>query len=256
MPGRRAGANLRQPSEHLLVYNWLGIIQQWLFPPTCLLCGAHATTGKDLCAGCERTLPFIRSSCVCCALPLAISGHGVCGECLVHPPAFDSATAPLRYREPVRHMIQALKFHRRYPHARLLGGLLAESLSERSDLPDWLIPVPLHPDRFRARGFNPSAEIARELGRRLQLPLETRSAMRTRATASQVGLSAVDRVRNLRRAFAVKPSFHARHVAIIDDVMTTGSTVGELAKALRAAGAERIEVWVCARATLAPPDPG
>jgi len=232
------------------VNNWSRIIQQWLFPPTCLLCGAPGLAGRDLCAGCAHDLPYLDANCIRCALPLAVPGSAVCGNCLRHPPSFDQTHAALTYREPVRHMVHALKFHRRYPFARLLGSLLADSLAGRADLPERLIPVPLHRHRFSQRGFNPSAEIARDLGRRLSIPLDNGAVSRQRATVSQVGLTAEARARNVRRAFTVRSPFSWRHVAIIDDVMTTGSTVNELATALRHAGAERIEVWVCARASL------
>ncbi|MGY6215499.1 double zinc ribbon domain-containing protein [Methylolobus aquaticus] len=231
-----------------MVYNWPGIIQQWLFPPTCLLCGAHATTGQDLCAGCERTLPFIRSSCVCCALPLTLSEQAVCGHCLRHPPDFDSAFALLVYRDPVRYLIHELKFRRQYPMARLLGGLLAAGIEGTRPVPELLVPVPLHPRRLRERGFNPSLEIAREVGRHLGVDIGTEVVTRTRPTASQAGLPASQRARNVRGAFSAKKDIQRRHVAIIDDVMTTGATAGEIARTLRQAGVETIEVWACARA--------
>lgn len=183
-----------------------------------------------------------------CALPLAVDGPATCGACLQHPPAFDRTEAPLAYREPVRYMVQALKFHRRHPFARLLGALLAATLSERGGLPERLIPVPLHPGRFRERGFNPSAEIARVIGRNLGITLETRAVTRCRPTAPQVGLTAQERARNVRRAFAVNGTFQARHVAIVDDVMTTGASLDELAATLKRAGAARVECWVVARA--------
>lgn len=235
--------------------NWREIIQDWLFPPTCLLCGAAGLPGRDLCPGCARELPYLRSRCMRCALPLAVSEPAICGACLQRPPAFDSAEALLAYREPVRHMVHALKFHRRYAFARLLGTLLADAMASRIELPERLIPVPLHPTRFRERGFNPSAEIAREISHRTGVRLEMRCIRRCRPTAPQVGLPAVERARNVRGAFAVSPGFRGAHVAIVDDVMTTGSTVNELAKALRRAGVERIEVWACARASLDRSDP-
>lgn len=239
----------RQLQNMISVNDCLKIIQEWLFPPTCLLCGDAGTAGRDLCAPCADELPYLRTCCSRCALPLELDGPTLCGRCLAQPPSFDTAFALLAYREPVRHLVHALKFHRQYPHARLLGALLADALTGRIDVPELLIPVPLHTSRFRQRGFNHSAEIAREVSRRLAIPLDTRVVGRSRATPPQVGLSAVERARNVKKAFALRGSFPARHVAIIDDVMSTGSTVNELAGTLRKGGAERIEVWVCARAS-------
>lgn len=232
--------------------NWPKIIQEWLFPPTCLLCGDPGLPGRDLCEPCARELPYLRRACARCALPLALDGQPICGRCLTNPPSFDATYAPLLYRQPVRHLVQALKFHRHYAHARLLGLLLAESLAHRGTFPELVLPVPLHASRLRQRGFNHSAEIAREVARRLAIPLAVGVVARCRATPPQVGLTAKARTRNVRHAFAVTRPLRARHVAILDDVMTTGSTVNELAGVLRTAGVERIDIWVCARASLDP----
>jgi ComF family protein len=177
-------------------------------------------------------------------------GAGICGRCVDTPPCFDVSFAPLAYVEPVRYMVAGLKFRRHQVHARLLGTLLADTMAGREVYPDVLIPVPLHPSRLRERRFNPSAEIARVVSHRLAIPLDLRSARRLRATPRQVGLPADQRARNVRNAFGVSPGLLARRVAIIDDVMTTGATVNELARSLRKVGVERIEVWACARALL------
>jgi ComF family protein len=229
------------------VNNWPRIIQNWLYPPTCLLCDDPGQPGLDLCEPCARTLPYIAVACPRCAVPLAVSTPQVCGRCQKKSPVFDTAFAPLRYQEPVRHLIRSLKFGARYPAARLLGTLLAEALHDRPNRPEALIPVPLHRSRYRERGFNQAAEIARVVSRRLGIPLDLTSCTRIRTTPAQARLSAKERRENLRNAFAVRPGLNYRHVAILDDVVTTGTTADELAKVLRKAGAERIEVWACAR---------
>lgn len=228
--------------------HWLSVIEHWLYPPTCLLCGDAGEGGLDLCGGCLESLPRIQEACTRCALPLAHPGfNGLCGECQQTPPAYDAALALFHYQQPVRHLIQALKFGGRLDCARTLGRLLAEHLAEHPHRPDALVPVPLHPRRYRERGFNQSAEIALELSRRLAIPLHASLCTRIRHTPAQAGLSARQRRVNVQRAFQVADTGLPRHVAIVDDVVTTGTTVNELARTLRAAGVVCIQVWAVAR---------
>lgn len=181
-------------------------------------------------------------------MPLTTSAALVCGECQQHPPTFDSAFAPLLYQPPVDFLVKELKFHGRLAVAELLGRWLAEALKNRTDaLPECIIPVPLHLTRLRERGFNQALEIAQPVARRLAIALRFDSVRRIIPTVPQSQLDAQMRRTNVQGAFMVNRPIQARHVAIIDDVTTTGSTVTEIAKALRAAGVERIEVWVCAR---------
>jgi ComF family protein len=230
------------------VNNWPRIIQDWFYPPTCLLCGDPGAAGIDLCPACIRSLPYNKVACPRCALAIESEHPYPCGQCQKKPPAFDAAFAPFHYREPIRHLVHALKFGARYPSARVLGTLLAEGLRERKDLPSAIIPVPLHPHRYRERGFNQAAEIAETVSDLLKIPPDLKTCRRIRHTAAQAELSAKERRKNLRHAFATEKPIRHRHVAILDDVVTTGTTVNEMAKALRRAGAERIEVWACARA--------
>lgn len=159
--------------------------------------------------------------------------------------------AVFRYEEPVRYLIRGLKFNARYSHARLLGSLLADRVGRLTRPPEAIIPVPLHPSRYRERGFNQSLDIARAVARETGIPADPAACRRVLATNAQTGLTARERRRNIRRAFAVVKPLPYRHVAILDDVVTTGATAWELAKTLRRAGvAECIEVWACARAIL------
>ncbi|WP_348758999.1 ComF family protein [Candidatus Methylocalor cossyra] len=236
----------RQLRTRSSVNDWPNIIQDWLYPPTCLLCGDPGQRGRDLCRPCADALPYLRRACPRCALPHAEAGP--CAACRADPPAFDRAFALFHYQAPVDHLIRALKFGARHPCARLLGTLLADGLEGRGARPEALIPVPLHARRYRQRGFNQTVEIARTVARRLGITLDLGSCRRVRATAPQAQLSARERHENLRAAFAVRPGVGYRHVAIIDDVVTTGATANALAQALRDAGVETIEVWSCARA--------
>jgi ComF family protein len=148
----------------------------------------------------------------------------------------------------MRHLIAGLKFSADYKNARLLGRLLAEELTQTPQLPDCLIPVPLHKARYRQRGFNQSIEIARAVGNALHIPVDVNSCIRHRDTPHQTQLTAKQRRTNMKNAFSIIKQITAQHIAIVDDVMTTGSTVHELAVVLKKAGVARVDVWVCARA--------
>lgn len=126
--------------------------------------------------------------------------------------------------------------------------LLADHLKQTADRPDLILPVPLHKARYRQRGFNQAIEIARIVGRELQTPLDLTSCKRNRDTPHQTRLPAKKRRKNLKNAFSIIKPIHAQHIAILDDVMTTGSTAHELAYVLKKAGVGRVDVWVCARA--------
>lgn len=145
-------------------------------------------------------------------------------------------------------MIQGLKYRRDLMYGRVLGSLLADHLAGRHTRPELVIPVPLAPRRFRERGFNQARELARPVCRSLGLRLRSDLVVRHRETREQAALERAERLKNTQRAFSLVAPLNARHVAIVDDVVTTGSTVNEIAKILRDAGVEWIEVWAVARA--------
>lgn len=229
------------------MYNWLNIIQDYLLPPTCILCNHEGWQDLDLCYSCYTQLVKNTRCCYHCAGVLAIDVP-LCGRCLSHPPAFDVTYAPFLHYDAMRYLIAGLKFNAEYKNARLLGLLLAERVKQYSPLPDCLLPVPLHKARYRERGFNQSIEIARVAGKALQIPVTVNSCVRHRDTPHQTTLTAKQRRTNVKNAFSMCQPITARHIAIVDDVMTTGSTVSELAVVLKNAGVERVDVWVCARA--------
>lgn len=231
-----------------MVYAWLNNVQRHFYPSTCLICG-HGAAGQtqDLCAPCHAALPWQTAACRRCAAPLTVSDTE-CGQCLRRPPPFQAATSALNYRFPVDRLLQHYKFQGQLAVGRLLGELLADRLAERDEpLPAQIVPVPLHPARLAERGFNQVAELARPLVQRLGLNVAHDLCHRVRDTAHQARLAAPERRRNLRGAFEVRGPSPA-HLAILDDIITTGSTVTELARVLRRAGATRIEVWSVARA--------
>jgi ComF family protein len=229
-----------------MVYKWLVSAQVRLFPPLCLLCRARTSETDGICPGCREGLPLPGRTCPRCAAVCA--GPGLCGRCQRRLPAFDATLAAFPYAPPIAQLVHQLKYHRRLDCGRLLGLLLAEAV-ERAEtaLPELIVPVPLHSARLRRRGYNQALEIARPLSRRLGVPLATRAARRLRPTPPQTELAPRSRRRNVHGAFSAA-DVDGTHVAVVDDVMTTGSTVDALAHALHQAGAEKVEVWVVARA--------
>jgi ComF family protein len=220
-----------------------------LLPPHCLLCGAPGDGERDLCRGCAGDLPLNRIACVRCALPLTTAA-ALCGECLRSEPAFASAFVPLVYAHPTDLLLTRLKFSRNLAAGRVLTQLWLDAyVTTAHTLPQALIPVPLHVTRLRERGFNQAREIAKPIADALQVPLFDAALVRVRATSPQSDLDAAARRRNLRGAFEAADGVSAlRHVALVDDVMTTGTTVRECARVLTRAGVARVDIWAVARA--------
>ncbi|MDN5848529.1 MAG: ComF family protein [Nitrococcus sp.] len=227
------------------VYRWLDRAHTALYPMRCRLCASPASAGLELCRNCAAELPWLHSHCRQCALPLVNAGEErLCGSCLRRPPPFQRVRAPFRYSHPVDGLIKALKYGADLAAARLLGDLLADYLSRRQvAVPDVVIPVPLHPRGLSQRGFNQALELARRLG----VPLAPQLVRRSRETAAQSRLGGRARRNNMLGAFQVTARRMPAHVAVVDDVLTTGATATELARVLRRAGAERVEIWVAAR---------
>jgi ComF family protein len=230
----------------------LKYLEQVLFPPTCVLCtGPGQADGIDLCAGCTGDLLINSNACPRCGEQLAVSTVTLlCGACLRKPPRYHSTHCAYRYSYPIDHLVRALKYHDRLAYARVLGELLARSLIKVrvEPWPELLVPVPLANHRYRERGYNQANEVAEQLQNRLGIPLRADLLDRKRATREQAGLDRSSRRKNVRNAFAMREPLSVKHVAIVDDVVTTGSTVNEIARVLKRAGAETIEVWAVARA--------
>lgn len=213
----------------------------------CQLCGDVAS---GLCAPCREALPHNLQPCPVCAQPLPDHApiDTPCARCQHDPPIFDRVIAPLSYRFPVDDLIAGLKYHHRLHLAAPLAGCLAQAIARSSEIewPDAVMPVPMPARRLRERGFNQAAELARVLGRELELTITTDLVRRVGTARRQRGLVRADRQRNLRGTF-VTTRRPPRHVAIVDDVVTTGATANEISRVLRTAGAERIEIWSVAR---------
>jgi len=223
----------------------------------CLLCDEPADTALPLCGSCEAELPWLGGQCLVCALPLPSAGLS-CGACLKRPPAFSRVEAPWRYAFPIDALVTRFKHQAKWPLGRLLAGLMSQhllhSFTEGLPRPECLLPVPLAAKRLRRRGFNQATLLARWLSQSLQLPLEERLLQRIQDTPAQQELDAAARRRNLRRAFALAPgsTIEGRHLALVDDVLTTGATAESLARLLKKAGAARVDVYCLART----PKPG
>lgn len=234
-----------------IVNKWIEYARTYVYPPTCAMCGHASNTRLDICSQCYGTLPHNLSACSQCGLPLeSASSETLCGQCLKSGHSFDKAFSLFQYSSPIDHFIQALKFNGKLHFASLLGNLLADALANRpaESLPEVIIPVPLHSSRQRARGFNQAVEIARPVSTALNIPLNYHSCIRTRPTIAQSTLNARKRRSNILGAFAVKRKINIKNIAILDDVITTGHTVNELARTLKQHGAHNIEVWSIARA--------
>jgi ComF family protein len=216
-----------------------------LFPIPCLLCGLPANR-QALCDDCINGLPRLGPACRRCASPL--DSAEVCGRCLQRPPVQDRSFSLLRYQQSARRCITAFKYQQQIQLSRLFTQMMAAELSQRDDLPQSLIPIPLHARRIRQRGYNQSAELSRSLSNILGIAHQPDLLSRVRNTKPQSMLSFQQRRSNMRQAFQCRAHAVPAHIAIIDDVMTSGHTCSEAAKVLKAQGAEIIEVWTIARA--------
>jgi len=211
------------------------------FPRSCLLCQAQH---GPLCQSCHADLPWQpQNCCPVCAQPTP--GGNTCGHCLKETPAFDRTQALFAYGFPVDRLIQRLKYTENLALAPFFGALLAEHVNNQPDI--WL-PMPLHANRLKERGFNQAVEITRELSRLTGIAMQPSWADRVRDTPPQAGLKRDARRKNMRGAFTCKPDVSGLHIGIVDDVMTTGSTLDALAETLKLAGAKEVSCLVVARA--------
>lgn len=221
--------------------NWQQIARtQW--SARCLLCGAPSPA-RGLCPGCWTDLPWMTGPvCRCCAHPLP--APGLCGRCLADPPHYDGVIAACRYEFPLDGLIQACKYGGQLAAAGALAAVLGDRRPQR---PDLIVPMPLSAQRLRERGFNQALELARSVVRVTGVPVDAALCVKTRDTPPQTRLPWKARRKNIRGAFVVQGSLAGRHVVVVDDVLTTGATLSELARNLKHAGAATVTGWVVAR---------
>lgn len=235
-----------QPWLKALVYKCIDINH------SCSLCDELAEQPYPLCVACEQELPWLREYCLRSALPLPMGGL-TCGQCSRRAPAFEQVVALWHYGFPVDTLISRFKHNRQWPLGRLMAEMLSSGLQHRYAeglaRPDLLLPVPLARRRQRERGFNQAGLLARWLSKRLAIALNERLLQRTRETPAQQSLDAKARRRNLQRAFALVDEgvIEGLHVAVVDDVLTTGATAQAIAALLRGAGARQVDVYCLAR---------
>jgi ComF family protein len=218
-------------------------------PSLCAVCRGWGT--QSVCTACTERFAQEVPRCERCALQVP-AGVRVCGACLVDPPVFDSALAGVDYAHPWSALITQFKFHEALDLAQALAALLqAAQQRAASPLPHLLLPVPLSTQRLRERGFNQAWELTRRLARALHAQTDAHLLLRVKDSPHQLALPPEQRTANVRGVFAVEPlrraELHGRTVAVIDDVMTTGATFGEIARVLKQAGASRVEAWALAR---------
>ena len=250
----------------------LSYLKQAIFKQNCILCAAnisehnskispnHVRAENDalqantqaVCRACLEDLPWHpANSCPQCGLE---SSAMVCGSCLNSPPDFDAAHAVFLYQFPIDAMMQRFK----YGNSLNIGDSFGQFLSKKINLVssnlnhiDVVIPMPMHPARIKARGFNQALEIAKVLTKNCKEKLDFKSVERIILTPPQASLPLKERVKNIKGAFKVKADkpdkIQGKRIAIVDDVMTSGASLNELAKTLKEAGAAHVECWVVAR---------
>ena len=213
-----------------------------LLPQHCLLCTADATQ-RPVCDACFNHLPVLTAvRCPQCATPTP-RGE-ICGACLAEPPAFDTVTATYQYAWPLTTLIQQFK----YSGNLALAHVLAESMAVAERAPvDLIVPMPLGPARLRERGFNQALELARFAGTQTRIPIIVGACRRVDDRPPQASLPWRERAKNIRGAFVYNADLSGKKIAVVDDVMTTGATMHEIARTLRKAGAVEVHGWVVAR---------
>ena len=239
-------------NSHLLNFRLItGILKQAIFKQHCLLCASSDANSQGICVACLADLPWYpQTSCPQCGLA---SNGMVCGSCLNSQPDFDATKAVFLYAYPV----DAMMLRYKYGNMLNLGDTFGEFLAEKIVLEnhfkniDLIIPMPMHPQRLKERGFNQALEIAKVLTKNCKEKLDYNSVERQTLTPPQASLPLKARVKNIKGAFKVNANkldkFQGKRIAITDDVMTTGASLSELAKILKKAGASHVECWVIAR---------
>ena len=222
------------------------LITRFLDPALCLGCSHGLKPGLYFCDACGNTLEPVPQACMLCGLENQ-TRHSICARCLYDPPRWQKMIAPLIYQGFSRELLIRLKFSDGLNLANSLVTHLIEHFRHSRPPPEVLLPVPLHRERLLDRGYNQAFEIARILSSLLDIPLDNCSLIRIRHTESQSGLSASKREINILRAFAYDPALPYRHVAVVDDIVTTGSTANEITKTLHKVGVKNVEIWGLAR---------
>ena len=233
-----------------MVNKWLKIVQCLAkhclqLPADCLFCCQPSGRSFAVCSACEQSLPFLPEVCPRCALPPEDDANGCI--CPKKPPSYDALQAVFDYAWPINRIMAKWKYGGQLYFALMLAHFMVKRLTPRYP-PDCIIPMPLHPHRLRQRGFNQSIELAKQIAKHHNLSLDRRSCTRIINNSSQSQLSAIDREKNIHASFfAVRNDFKAKHVLIIEDIVTTGATINALSQCLKRQGVQTVEIWCCCR---------
>jgi len=234
----------------------LRALLQWIIdyalPPRCPGCGAVTPSDYQFCGTCWQSIEFLgEPGCALCRIPVAAEGM-ICGPCLANPPRHDGVRAVMAYGDVARRVVLRLKYSRRIGNARTMAVLMAHQCVANQDA--LLIPVPLHRWRLWSRGYNQAALISAHLARLTGTPMVVDGLLRVRATRSLAGLGRKARAKEVKAAFRVNPrhraALKARHILLVDDVYTSGATANACARALKSAGARRVEILCWARVVV------
>lgn len=234
-----------------MMNKWLKIVQHLgglclPLPCHCVMCLRPSKRDFALCLSCETLLPWLKNPCPYCALPLN-SKTKDCHDCILKSPLFDRLEALFDYAYPLNDFMIRYKYHEKLYFSKILGKLMAQHLKFTFPL-DCIVAMPLHPLKQRKRGFNQTIELAKIISNEINVPLDKWSCTKIINTPSQSSLSARKRKTNISpKIFEVNKSFSAKHVLVIEDVVTTGVTVNAFTQALKAAKVETVEIWACCR---------
>ena len=240
------------------IQTFLGKINN-LVPRHCLFCLEKTQSNSDLCCHCIDDLTLNTYCCQRCASPMeqpALLSKKqeviLCGNCLSHHFHYDRVYSPFLYSEEMSYLIKKMKYQKKIHFAHILSKLFIQKAEHLLDfqLPQVIIPMPMHSERLKQRGFNQALELSRLLASHYKRPLDYNSLIRSRHTDLQAGMSGIERQKNVQHAFIVKKPTKYEHIALIDDVMTTGNTVNEAAKMLKKSGVKQVDVWIIARAAM------
>lgn len=219
----------------------------WLLPQRCFVCSKplkKKTIG--CCDGCYLGLPFQSNCCPQCGQNLG-AFESTCGKCIQSPPPFDACLSAFKYEAPISQLIHRFKYSNHPQYAAQLAHLLClELFARNAALPQLIIPVPLHRSKLEQRGYNQATLLAKHIAKRLEVPYSINTVIKHKNTATQASLNLKQRQSNTRGAYSIAKPLAATHIALIDDVYTTGATAAEISRTLKRHGAQTVQVWAIA----------
>ncbi len=238
---------LKIPKEQSLIKR---IIKAIFYPPCCFIC-EQPIDHSLICQDCYQSLPFNHPCCDICATPFS-ENQQTCGECINEPKIWEKAWIPFIYKPPIDYFIKQMKFNANFTYLELLSVLFYLTYHQSKNKPEVIIPVPLHSSRLSQRGYNQSLELAKIISHLLDIPIDNHFIMRIKATTAQSNLKQKVRLINLKNSFKINPKHQKKyqHVIILDDVVTTGTTMTEIIKVIKKQGVQRCDIWAIAKVVI------